>query len=171
VFAFEPNPATRAALERHVALNDAQDCIEVIAQAVSGAPGEASFFATGLEGFSRMGKPNPGANHVAVKALTVPVTTIDKFCADQGLSPDWITLDIEGYEVAALFGARETIKASGGQLSLLVEMHPSLWLESGTSREELESLISDLSLELVPLTGQVDPLADYGIVRLECYGN
>ena len=167
VFAFEPNPATRTALEKHVALNDSRGRIEVIAQAVSDTPGEAEFFSTGLEGFSRLGMPNPGAAHEALKAVTVPVTTIDKFCSERRLTPNWITLDIEGYEVAALSGARETIKASRGRLSLIVEMHPSLWIASGTSREELEDLFADLSLELIPMTGQVEPLEEYGIVRLE----
>ncbi|HEY0546076.1 MAG TPA: FkbM family methyltransferase [Pyrinomonadaceae bacterium] len=167
VYAFEPNPATRAALEKHVALNDAGEQIEVIAQAVSEAQDEAEFFATELEGFSRLGQPNPEASHEKLTAVTVPITSVDAFCAGRKLSPDWITMDIEGYEIAALSGARETIKAARGRLRLIVEMHPGLWLSTERTREQLETLIAEMNLTPVCLTGQADPFADYGIVLLE----
>lgn len=166
VFAFEPNPATRVVLEKHVTLNDAEDQIDVISQAISDAPGESSFFATELEGFSRLGQPNPDATHAKLTTVTVPVTTVDAFCIELGLRPDWITMDIEGYEIAALTGARETIKANGGQLRLIVEMHPLLWHTTGNFREQFETLISDMNLTTVGLTGQNDPFAEYGIVLL-----
>jgi FkbM family methyltransferase len=166
VFAFEPNPGTREALEKHIALNEAAGSIEPVAQAVSDAPGEAAFFATELEGFSRLGQPNPDARHEKLITVTVPVTSVDAFCAGRGLSPDWITMDIEGYEIAALSGACETVKAAGGRLRLVVEMHPALWRSTGKSREQLETLITEMNLTPTGLTGQVDPLADYGIVLL-----
>jgi hypothetical protein len=102
-----------------------------------------------------------------LSALKVPVNTIDSFCAARGLTPDWVTIDIEGYEVAALAGARDTIKAARNELGIIVEIHPSLWLAAGTSRDELEALLAELSLRPVALTGQADTLAEYGLVRLE----
>jgi len=59
VFAFEPNPATRAVLTTHVNLNAAGDRIDVIPDAISDRPGRAAFFATELEGFSRLHAQNP----------------------------------------------------------------------------------------------------------------
>jgi FkbM family methyltransferase len=168
VLAFEPNPATRAALEKHIALNDLTQRIEVIAQAVSREPGEATFFASELEGFSRLGSANPDRPQAAeTTSITVPVTTVDEVCAARGLAPDWIIMDIEGYEAAALEGARETIRKGHGRLGLIVEMHPTLWEMAGTSREKIETLLAELSLMPTGLTGQADPLADYGIVHLE----
>jgi hypothetical protein len=46
-------------------------------------------------------------------------------------------------------------------------MHPNLWRVAGTSAERLKTLLSELTLEPVPLTGQSDPLEEYGIVRLD----
>jgi FkbM family methyltransferase len=166
VFAFEPSPATRSVLEKHVAINDIGERVEVVAQAVSDAPGEATFFATELEGFSRLGQPNPDVSHEKLSKVTVPVTTVDEFCAARGLTPDWITLDIEGYEIAALSGAQETIGTASGRLRLIVEMHPELWPSTGKSREQLETLINDMNLALTCLTGQSVPLTEYGIVLL-----
>ena len=46
-------------------------------------------------------------------------------------------------------------------------MHPNLWQAAGSSRAAMDMLLSSLSLTAVPMTGQADPLGDYGIVRLD----
>jgi FkbM family methyltransferase len=164
VFAFEPNPETRAALNKHVSLNDLGDRIETVDQAVSDVSGPATFFATGQEGFSRLDARNPDTQDG--ESLTVQVTTVDAFCAGRGLTPDWITLDIEGFEGAALEGARKTIELGRGKLGIIVEMHPSIW-PGPSGAERMNTLLASLGLEPVGLTGQSDPLAEYGVVRLD----
>jgi FkbM family methyltransferase len=163
VMAFEPNPHTRAALGRHVALNGMADRIDVLAQAVGDAPGQATFFATGREGFSRLGVRNPVAPYA--ESVPVAVTSIDVFCAERGLVPDWITLDIEGFEIAALEGARKTLSKGRGRVGVVVEMHPTIWPADGHDR--LTDLLSSLALTAIPLSGQLDPLGSYGVVSLE----
>lgn len=165
VFAFEPNPRTRDVLRKHVALNRFSTRITVLSEAVSDAPGHATLIAAGREGFSRLGKPNPA--YPEGTPVVVPVTTVDAFCRHAEIAPDWIVMDVEGYEVAALAGARDTILAQHGAVGLVVELHPNVWEASGTSRARLESLLTELSLRPVPLTGQKDPLGEYGIVALE----
>ena len=165
VFAFEPDPATRRALERHVVLNGFEDRVTVMREAVSDAIGEATFNATGIEGFSRLGVQNPDLP--GGTTITVPVTTIDAFCEREGIFPDWIVLDIDGYEAAALRGGRATLEKRPG---LIVEMHPSLWAASNTSREEMEALLAELGLHPAALTGQSDALGEYGLVSLEPTG-
>lgn len=165
VFAFEPNPAIRAVLQTHVAMNDSADRVEVIAEAIGDRVGRATFFAAGTEGFSRLNAQNPRA---AVGApLTVATTTIDRFCEARQLTPDWIVMDVEGLELSALEGARETIRGGRGRLGLLVEMHPDLWAVSGGSRERMAELLASLELRAVPLQGSADALADQRVVRLE----
>ena len=162
VFAFEPNPATRRALERHIALNALQDQVTVVGEAVGASNGDATFTAIGVEGYSRLGAENPDLP--GGTPITVPMTTLDAFCERERISPDWIVLDIEGYEAAALRGGRATVVKRPG---LVVEMHPSLWAASNTSREEMETLLTELGLHPAPLTGQADAFKDYGIVSLE----
>lgn len=166
VFAFEPNPLTRALLANHVERNGFKDQIEIMSQAISDAPGEATFYAAGVAGFNRLGQPNP-ERHETHSPIRVQVTTIDEFCITRGVSPDWLLMDIEGYEVAALKGAFKTIKAGRNHLGILVEMHPFLWKRSGTTRRELELLLDAHGLKAVPLTGQPDPLAENGVAFLE----
>jgi len=167
VFAFEPNPDAREILADQISRNGLRNRIEVVPSAVSAAPGRAVFHAAGREGFSRLGSPNPQRPDDAHTSLAVPVTSVDAFCEERHVLPDWITLDIEGYEVAALSGARRTIDAGRGRVGLIVEMHPSLWPISGTSRRELENLLGDLRLVPLGLTGQQDPLGESGGVLLE----
>ena len=116
---------------------------------------------------SRLGTPNPEFPEARASAVEVSVTTIDAFCAEMDVLPDWLVIDIEGYEVAALRGALETVGRKRSQLGIVVEIHPSLWTAAGASRGELEELLRRARLHAVPLTGQTDPLGEYGIVALE----
>jgi FkbM family methyltransferase len=169
VYAFEPNPATRRILETHVRLNDRQDRVHVVAAAVSDSPGRQVFFAAADEfsGLSRLGAPNPAVPVAPTSAVDVPVTTIDAFCREVAIAPDWLVIDIEGYEVRALRGAVETLGRRRPRPGIVVEMHPNLWHTAGTSRRQAEDLLRSLDLVPIPLSGQRDPFADHGMVALE----
>jgi len=161
VFAFEPNPDTRAVLESNARRNPEGQRITVIPKGVSDRPGEATFFAAGIEGFSRLGEPNRERPEEH-RSFQVPITTIDDFCAEQKIKPNWILIDIEGYEVAALRGARETIRTARSRI--VVEMHPFLWKSAGTSQEEFSDLLTSYGLGAVALSGQRDLWAENGQV-------
>jgi FkbM family methyltransferase len=165
VFAFEPNPETAEVLRDHLARNHFQERVEVVPLAVSDAPGEAEFASAGLAGFNRLGLPNP--ERAETHALRrVRVTTIDAFCAERQLRPDWILLDVEGFEIGALRGADDTLRRCRPDLQLIVEMHPRLWELSGGSRAALESLLAAYGLQAVPLTGQCDVFDENGVASL-----
>lgn len=163
VFAFEPNPSTRAVLESNVGRNPEGERIAIIPTGVSDRIGESTFFAAGIEGFSRLGEPNR-ARPEDHRSFRVPITTIDEFCTEHGVRPNWMLIDIEGYEVAALRGARETILLARPRI--VVEMHPFLWESAGTSREEFAGLLRELGLRADPLSNQADPWAENGQVVL-----
>ena len=44
---------------------------------------------------------------------------------------------MEGWELEALRGARETIARGGEGLALFVEMHPTVWRERGLSPDDV----------------------------------
>jgi FkbM family methyltransferase len=169
VYAFEPNPRTGEILATHVRLNARHPRVRIVPAAVSDVPGRQTFFAAEerFSGLSRLGAPNPDMPAARTTAVDVPVTTIDAFCGETGITPDWLVIDIEGYEVRALRGAVDTLRRGRPRLGIVVEMHPALWAASGASRGEVEALLRALSLHPVPLGGQRDPLADHGMVALE----
>lgn len=164
VFVFEPSPATRAVLASNLSRNPEGERVTVVPQAVSDHDGNATFYASGIAGFSRLGSPNRNRRE-AHRSFTVPLTSIDGFCSGQWLQPDWILIDIEGYEVAALRGARRTLANS--KAKMIVEFHPSLWPESGASRYEFIRLLEKLRLCPIPLSGQSDLWRENGQVLLE----
>lgn len=166
VFAFEPNPAAREVLLRHVKLNRLESIVEVVPLAVGAAPGHVELFAAGADGMTRVGEANP---LVADKArqVTVEIVRLDDWCRARGVCPDWLFLDVEGFERHALAGAREIIKERGAELGIVLETHASLWPASGTSAEELAEEITGLGRRPIALSGQTDIYADYGHLLLE----
>jgi FkbM family methyltransferase len=168
VIAFEPNPSAREALQRHIELNDLSERVEVVPAAVGARCGSATLFAAGADGMSRLGAPNELIAD-RVEEISVPVVALDDFCEARGLRPDWLFMDIEGFEIAVLAGARQLIKERGPDLNIVVEMHPNVWVSADTTRIGAEQLLADLELYAVPLTGQTDPLNEHGLVHLEHY--
>ncbi|HEX7174736.1 MAG TPA: FkbM family methyltransferase [Pyrinomonadaceae bacterium] len=169
VVAFEPNPGAREVLARHIEMNDLGARVEVAPAAVGASSGSATMYASGADGMSRLGAPNVLISE-RVSELTVPVVTLDDFCRERALEPDWLFLDIEGFEIAALEGARNLIARRGAALNVVVEMHPNVWDSAGTTRADAEALLEGLGLRAVALTGQTDPLGEHGIVYLERNG-
>jgi FkbM family methyltransferase len=170
VFAFEPNPTMRRVIDDTARRSKLADRITTCPEAIGATPGSATLLVSDSTGVSRLDQPNPDASGIAHRPITVPITTIDRFCAERKVRPDWIVMDIEGYEVAALEGGRETIRAGKGRIGLVVETHPAMWEMSGTSAAKFAALLTELGLRAEPLTGQSDPIAERGIVQLEAVG-
>jgi FkbM family methyltransferase len=164
IVAFEPNTGAREVLARHIAWNGLTDRVTVVPAAVSSAPGESVLYAEGADGMSRLAEANRGLRGSAVE-LIVPVTSVDTWCAANHMWPDVLLLDIEGFEIEALRGAREAIAHS--KPVIVVEMHPNVWHTSNASRPEADQLLAELSLRAVSLSGQEDPLEEHGQVWLE----
>jgi FkbM family methyltransferase len=166
VIAFEPNPAARRVLETHVELNHLQSRVTIVGVAVGAGSGEAVLFTSGADGRSRLAEPNRELGEETTPVV-VPIITLDEYCDTTQLEPDWLLIDIEGFEIAALEGASGVVRARGRDLGIVIEMHPNVWASARTTRERAETVLRDLRLRPVPLTGQSDPLADHGLVYLE----
>jgi FkbM family methyltransferase len=164
VVAFEPNSGAREILARHIEWNGISDRVTVVPAAVSAKPGENILYAEGANGMSRLGQANDGLRDAAVM-VPVPVTSIDAWCEEHDLWPDVLLLDIEGFEIEALRGAREAVGRA--KPIVVVEMHPNVWNSSNASRADAERLLRELRSRPIPLSGQRDPLEDHGQVWLE----
>ena len=88
VVAFEPNPAARRILGKHISLNHLEDQVEVIDCAVGAEEGEFEFFSAGADGMSRLGAPNRLIADQTTRS-SVAVTTLDSFTSKRGEDPDW----------------------------------------------------------------------------------
>jgi FkbM family methyltransferase len=164
IIAFEPNPSARAVLEANVRLNGFSGRIIVEPLAIADAPGTAQLF-HGREttGLSRIGAPNPDID--PSEGIDVPVGTLDDYCDSRAIVPKWILIDTEGLELQVLAGARRLL--SDPAAVFVVEMHPNLWSAGrDAGAQQFEALLQASGRTVTAITGQRDPLQDYGAVAL-----
>jgi FkbM family methyltransferase len=164
VVAFEPNPTARDLLKRNVALNGLSSRVAVEAAAVGAAAGRATLYdASNTSGLSRLGSPNPASRGDAARA-DVAVIALDEYCRAHAFAPDWVLIDVEGAEIDALRGAERLLATRS--IGFVVEVHEDLWSSFGGSRDQFTQLVAASGRSILPLTGQADPLAQYGTVAL-----
>lgn len=163
VVAFEPNPNAASLLRRHVQLNGYDDRVTIVEAAVGETAGETDFFVAGSDPMGRPQQANPLLS--STTRISVPVITLDSYLKSQPRRPDCIVMDIEGWEVGALRGGRSLLRAEPLPL-LIVELHYNAWEWSGHSRQDLETLLREYGLSVRPLSGQTEPLSQYGQVLL-----
>ncbi len=165
VVAFEPNPGTARVLKRHLLMNGLHDLVDVEELALGRTPGASVLFGASGSGLSRLAAPNPEAPASSL-SRAVRVSTVDEYCATHGILPDWMLIDVEGYEFDVLAGAVQTIATRGRSLSVVVEIHPTLWPLTGWTSGSARALFESLGRRPVPLLGQRDGLSEYGSIEL-----
>ena len=167
VIAFEPNPATAAILARHVRMNALEARVRVERLAVGRQSGHAQLFdARAGSGISRLGAAHPYHGSQTPESVDVPVVTIDDYCLLHGITPDWMIVDVEGFEFEVLRGAQRTIAERGAALSILVELHPYIWDDVARQRDEAADLFGALKRRPLGIDGTVDSLEHAGVVVL-----
>jgi len=124
VVALEPNPATRAQLERNVAVNGLTEQVRVIAVAAGHAPSRA-----------RVESADPGNTGMS-RAVEDPDGEIDVVTIDSlGLvDVAVIKVDVEGAEMSILRGAEETIR----------RCRPVLYVEAVDTLADVEAFLLPL---------------------------
>jgi FkbM family methyltransferase len=100
--AFEPSPGTYDRLVENVRINGAQTRVRCLNAGVGRAEGVVKF-ATGTDTTNHVAATSEGG----ARMIDVRICTLD--AALDGLSPAVAKLDVEGYELPALEGARKTL--------------------------------------------------------------
>lgn len=109
---------------------------------VSSACGESS----SIVKLNHSGSGNIGASAIlrdeysCGRQENISVITIDDFCANFGLLPKLIKMDVEGWEYFALKGARRTL--SSVRPMVVLELSPAFLRQNGSSAEALVELMA-----------------------------
>lgn len=128
VYAFEPNPVNRRFLEWNLALNSIKN-VSIFPVAIGSRSGTGTMNDAG--GPSKLGTSGQ---------FVVPISPLDLIAANW-TKLDFVKIDVEGFEVEVLRGARETF----GRLK------PDLLIESHHLYGNDLKLLQDLEAELVAM--------------------
>ncbi|MBI4863236.1 MAG: FkbM family methyltransferase [Candidatus Riflebacteria bacterium] len=146
VHAFEPDPSNFALLRTNVAING-YDHIHLHCQAISDRVGRASLYLSDL---------NHGDHQLYLSAelrssISVDVTTLDEFLSQSRVVPDFIKLDIQGCEAAAIAGMAGLLSSRQPPPLLLLEFWPLGLRRAGASPEALLRTLHDVGYRLYDL--------------------
>ena len=121
VHSFEPDALNLAALNNNAA-RYGNGRIKIVSSAVGKETGTVQFIHDNSCVSSKI------ADGSASGALTVPMTSIDAYVKEHGIAPSFIKMDVEGNEMDALAGARETLVKHRPQLAVCLYHKPSdMW--------------------------------------------
>lgn len=151
VVTVEPTASSAAIARRHLRDNATPDAAPVIlVEAAAGAArGQATLHEYNQPYVNALTAAPDGVG--APRLVSVEVRTLDDICAEHGLAPTFIRLDVQGAEWHALEGARAVIRAAGPQLTIVAEMHPQCWPAFGVDEAHARATIASLDLEAAPL--------------------
>src|SRR5262249_55948366 len=88
---------------------------------------------------------------VGTGTATVEVETVDSICSRERFEPTLIRMDVQGFEVAVLRGARETLRRMRRRLRIVLEVHPQLWPLLGVDSETFDRTVTELGRRARPL--------------------
>lgn len=107
VHAFEPLPVSHAYLQRNIAINGVADRVRSYNYGLSDISGSFDFFIAPTGG-TNASLVNVAAATDAKKVVGLTLT-LDQWCANQQVKPDFIKCDVEGAELLVFRGGRQTL--------------------------------------------------------------
>lgn len=119
VIAIEPDPRSRKILIKNIGANGFKDSTEIYDFAVSDRNGKQTICLANEPNLSTLGDWAATTD----QKCEVSTRTIDSL----GVFPNFIKMDIEGYEVEALRGAMRCLKQTE-HCKILVEVHPQFFI-------------------------------------------
>lgn len=138
IYAFEPHPTTFTDLQTNIRINDEQGDIFPENQAVGDVNGMLEFQVWPDTNMAIVSALTETPRQAGAGLISVPVTTIDGFCANRGLRPTLLKVDVEGYEMEVLRGASHTLEDVS---ALVVEAHSPALIDSCTALLEKKGFV------------------------------
>ncbi|MBQ9537065.1 MAG: FkbM family methyltransferase [Desulfovibrionaceae bacterium] len=115
IYTFECDRENVVALEKNIKNFQCENQIHVCEYALSQKVGSMYYE-------KNQGNISGGAlvNEATKDSIEIKATSIDAFCEEQSIQPNFIKMDIEGAELDALLGTKETIKKYKPRLAICI---------------------------------------------------
>jgi FkbM family methyltransferase len=163
VVAMDPSPTAAHMIEIQSAINKCKDKIRVLKSAASDVSGSINMLSSGVftAGYFRV-----ASGRMTKELTTIRSVTIDEISERFG-PPTHIKIDVEGHEIAALRGARITLKNNCPLLFL--ELHNEMIAADGGNPEETLDLLRNHGYKTIALGGNKisrDEILEKPIIRV-----
>jgi FkbM family methyltransferase len=145
VYSFEPTPDTNKILQKSVVLNKLQKVISVQGEAISKERGETVFYISE----NNADNSNSLVNYKAPNSksgIKVPLISIDEFSAGLKKKINFIKIDVEGVELDAVIGARETMLRD--RPVCILALHPHQVKSKGDTLEQIWDVVTSYRYEV-----------------------
>jgi FkbM family methyltransferase len=140
VFAFEPEPENFGLLQRNVRCNGYGNVI-LIPKAVSDRSGTTSLFLAEHKGDARIFDSHDGRARIPVETVR-----LDDYFAEEERGVDFVKMDIQGAEPAAIKGMAKLLEKNN-RTTLLLEFWPNGLKLFGVEPESFLRTLADLGFE------------------------
>lgn len=143
IFAFEPDPRNYKTLEKNINLIKNSKLVKPQQKAISNRSGTAEMFIASMANLNKLSSSDNekfSARHNVNEIIDVEAITIDSFCEQENISPDFIRMDIEGFEVEVFQGMRNLFKTAKSGFMIMLELHPHAYSEERSFAKELNNL-------------------------------
>ncbi len=151
VVAFEPSLANRQALTQHLSFNNLTNVVVIDSLIGDKIEEKVTFYESA--GISGMNTCAPVKSSKDYKKSRHYQTTIDEFCKLNGLMPNIIKIDVEGWELSVLEGATQVLRTAKPMIFLSV--HPKHIQSLGRSTSELQTLLGEVDYEISDVSGHM----------------
>ena len=148
----EPSRPLCADAEALLRRNGVSDRADIVVAGASSTPGERRIVTDAL-GFARIVEDGDGE--------MIPFVPLDDLCADRGLAPAIVKIDVEGGEADVLRGAGRTLRAH--RPLLFLELHFDLLEQIGEPVQDLLGRLSSRGYRFETAAG--DPLPAWRLQR------
>jgi FkbM family methyltransferase len=164
VVAFEPTAANWPWIQAHLKMNGVESRVVLIKAAAGETSGLTRFHQHLID--SDQNSVFPLLTPAKSRVTEVPMVTLDEIADRLELAPDWIRMDVQGFELSVLRGARKILARQGTPVRIVAEMHPLIWSLNGFDRQQVTEWLRELGLAVKPIGGSTEEYPDGGHVEL-----